>query len=92
MSSDSRISRLSIDDVRARMSNIIAQCYFTHHRDEDADGSPTIYFSGTVETGPFGFWVDGSGRVIADSTIGSGILPSANIVEPCVRAAKLCLK
>lgn len=82
------MSNRSIDEVRSRMSNTIARCYFSHHHDQDAEGRPACYFSGTVESGEFGFWVHVDGRVVADETVGGGTLPSKRIVDPCVRAAK----
>ncbi len=78
----------AIEGVRAFMSNKIARCYFTHNYDEDTEGRITCYFSGAVETGPFGFWVQFGGEAIADSTVGNGELPSFKIVESCKRAAK----
>ena len=89
---DERTIKLGIECVRARMSNSIARCYFTHHHDEDHEGRATCYFSGTVETGEFGFWVGIDGDAIPDHTVGSGELPTAKIVSPCVRAAKLFLR
>ena len=83
-----QMTKQAIETVRAFMSNKIARCYFTHNHDEDTEGRITCYFSGTVETGPFGFWVHFGGAVVADSTVGSGELPSFKIVEPCQRAAK----
>jgi hypothetical protein len=82
-----QMTKQAIEGVRAFMSNKIARCYFTHNHDEDTEGRITCYFSGTVETGPFGFWVQLGGEVIADSTVGNGELPSFKIVEPCQRAA-----
>jgi len=81
------MTKQAIDGVRAFMPNQIARCYFTHNHDEDTEGRIACYFSGTVETGPFGFWVQFGGEVIADSTVGNGELPSFKIVEPCQRAA-----
>ena len=82
-----QMTKQAVETVRAFMSNKIARCYFTHNHDEDAEGRVACYFSGTVETGLFGFWVQFGGEVVADSTVGSGELPSAKIVEPCQRAA-----
>jgi hypothetical protein len=83
-----QMTKQAIETVRAFLSNKIARCYFAHNHDEDTEGRITCYFSGTVETGPFGFWVEFGGEVIADSTVGNGELPSLKIVEPCKRAAK----
>jgi len=82
-----QMSKQAIEMVRVRMSNKIARCYFTHNHDEDTEGRIACYFSGAVESGPFGFWVQFGGEAIADSTIGNGELPSLKIVEPCKRAA-----
>lgn len=81
----------SVEYYRARMSNTIARCYFTHASDKDELGRMVLYFSGTVESGPFGFWVDADGKAQPDETVGDGTFPKG-IVEPCVRAAKLVLK
>ena len=82
-----QMTKQAIETVRARLSNHIARCYFTHNHDEDTEGRLTCYFSGTVETGEFGFWVQFGGEVVPDSTIGDGNLPSPKIVEPCKRAS-----
>ena len=82
-----RMTKQAIETVRAFMGNKIARCYFTHNHDEDTEGRITCYFSGTVETGPFGFWVQPGGNVVADGTVGNGELPSVKIVVPCQRAA-----
>lgn len=89
---DERTIKFGIECVRARMSNSIARCYFAHHHDEDHEGRMTCYFSGTIETGEFGFWVGLNGEATPDHTVGSGELPTAKIVDPCVRAAKLFLR
>jgi len=83
-----RMTKQAIESVRAFMSNKIARCYFTHNHDEDTEGRIACYFSGAVESGPFGFWVQFGGEVIADRTVGNCELPSFKIVEPCQRAAK----
>lgn len=88
---DKKTIEEGIERVRARMCNNVARCYFTHHHDEDCDGRRMCYFSGAVETGPFGFWVDPDGNVVADCTNGGGDLPNQNLVAHCVRAAKLYL-
>ena len=86
-----RMTKQAIESVRAFMPNKIARYYFAHNHDEDAEGRITCYFSGKIDSNPFGFWVQFGGEVVADGTVGNGDLPSFRIVEPCQRAAAIYL-
>lgn len=88
MSQAAQTIKFARDLVASRM-NKVAGRYYLHNHDEDAHGNMTCYFS---QDNVWGFWVHEDGLVLADETVGAGLLPSQKIVDACVRAAKKYLK
>ncbi len=73
-----------------KLSNATARQYYLHDADRHGDtGERCCYFSerGYDKTG-WGFWVRPDGTVDVDTVSATGGLPSARIVDACVRAAR----
>jgi hypothetical protein len=73
----------------ATLSNATARRYFLHDQDTHGDtGKQCCFFSETgFDSNGWGFWVRPDGTVDIDTISSNGELPSARVVEACVRAA-----